>query len=391
MKSNEIETYIKTLIEEELNFKNSGASIETKSDDKKQPVLPHFLMFSRLLFFSVTDFIQLYIRVRFNKNSTKNKKFVYTARNFCNVVDGNLVDRVVKPLFTDNIIFINPSKEMLLDKINDQKVYNLGILVKFLSFFYRDRAQFMRFFKAYRLVNDVIISHLAQHEVYILWFYNSNSLSLIFSRFRENITLIEVQHGSMVNYPPYAKPAPIKIADVFYVKNQPTIEYLKTHLCLNFPAEYRLIPYAQQKREIVPGIHILYASTVEFNGLHPVLKQFLTNFQQDDFHLIIRLHPREKDKEALFVEQMQPYKVNYCFDRSENWLEGNHIANLIVISPWSSTIEDAYDNGFQTIIIDPVGRERYKHLIDNKRCFYSDDLLLTFSTVLSKDIQICSS
>lgn len=382
MKLNEIEAYITTLIEDELNFKNSGYSVETKSDTRTQPIFLRLIRFFNLLIFSISDFMKLYIRVRFNKNSLKNKRFVYTARNFCNVVDGKLVDRVVKPLFTDNIIFINPSKEILLDKINGQKVYNLGILVKFLGFFYRDRAQFMRYFKAYSLVNNAIIRYFERHEVYMLWFYNLNSLALIFSEFRKNINLIEVQHGSMVNYPPYAKPAPVKIADIFYVKNQSTIEYLKKHLCLNFVADYRLIPYAQKNREFAPGVHVLYASTVEFKGLHPVLKQFLKSVQLDDFHLIIRLHPRERDKEALFAEQITPYKVNYRFDRSENWLEGTNISNLVVISPWSSSIEDAYDNGFQSIIIDPVGRDRYQHLIDNQRCFYSDDLAHTFKYIL---------
>lgn len=379
MKLNEIETYIKALIEDELNFKNSGWSTETRPDTEIQPIFFRFIRFFNLLLFSIFDFARLYMRVRFNKNSLKNKRFVYTARNFCNLVDGKLVDRVVKPLFTDNIIFINPSKEILLDEINGQKVYNLGILVKLLSFFYRAPVQFMNIFKAYCWVNDAIIRNLAHQEIYILWFYNLNSLSVIFSRFRENITLIEVQHGSMVNYPPYAKPAPVKIADIFYVKNQPTIEYLKTHLCLNHPAEYRLIPYPKGNRKFVPGIHILYASTVEFNGLHPIMQKFLDNFHSADLHLIIRLHPRERDKESLFVEQMMPYKVDYRFDHSENWLEDAKIANLVVISPWSSTIEDAYDNGFQTIIIDPVGRERYQHLIDALHCFYSNDLSRTFS------------
>ena len=37
----------------------------------------------------------------------KNKRIVYIERNFCNVVDGRLVDRVVNPLFSENIIFLS--------------------------------------------------------------------------------------------------------------------------------------------------------------------------------------------------------------------------------------------------------------------------------------------
>jgi hypothetical protein len=46
-----------------------------------------------------------------------------------------------------------------------------------------------------------------------------------------------------------------------------------------------------------------------------------------------------------------------------------------VIYPWSYTLEDAYDNGFTAITIDPVGKERYSHLIDGERFYYSDDLV----------------
>ncbi|HAW08139.1 MAG TPA: hypothetical protein DCW42_03070, partial [Bacteroidetes bacterium] len=86
-------------------------------------------------------------------------------------------------------------------------------------------------------------------------------------------------------------------------------------------------------------------------------------------------------------EQINKFHIKYTFDDSENWLVGNPIKNLIVISPWSSSIEDSYDNGFITIIIDPVGKERYKHLIDNKRCFYSDNIFKTLvenELILSK-------
>ena len=126
-------------------------------------------------------------------------------------------------------------------------------------------------------------------------------------------------------------------------------------------------------------MHVLYASTIEFNGLHPVFREFLSQNRDENLHVIVRLHPRERDKEDLFRELLSQYNVNYEFDQSKNWLEGNKIKNLIVISPWSSTIEDSCDNGFITIVIDPVGKERYAHLIDAERCFFSGDLRMTIS------------
>jgi len=378
----EIEEYIKKIAEEELRYKNpAGSTADSRQDGGKNIAFPKLMNIVKIILHSMFDFAELYLKVNFDGSSFKNKNIVYTTEYFCNWVDGKLTDRVLKPLRLENIVYINPSREKILFLIDKQKVYNLGGVARLLSFFYLNKTSSMRGFLAFTAINNMIIRNLNGNHVYMMLFYNVNSLSLVFSKFRNHITLIEIQHGGMVNYPPYSKPAPVRIADVIYVKNQPTIEYLKTHLCLNFPTEYRLLPYPQQKRELLPGIHVLYASTVEFNGLHPVLKQFLADFQHDDFHLIIRLHPREKDKEILFVEQMELYKMHYRFDHSENWLEDTNISNLVVVSPWSSVIEDAYDNGFQTIIIDPVGRERYQHLIDNQRCFYSDDLLNTFKCI----------
>ena len=100
-----------------------------------------------------------------------------------------------------------------------------------------------------------------------------------------------------------------------------------------------------------------------------------------DLHVVVRLHPREREKEQIFAEELSQYEVQYDFDHSKNWLEGNKINNLIVISPWSSTLEDAYDNGFTSVTIDQVGKERYKHLLDGIRFFYSDNLVKTLSEI----------
>lgn len=384
MKIVEIEEYIKKVAEDELRYKNlAGSRAGSRQESGGNITFPKIINVVKITLHSIFDFAQLYLKVKFGGNSFKSKNIVYTTEYFCSWVDGKLTDRVLKPLQLDNVVYINTSREKILISIDNQKVYNVGGLARALSFFYLNKNGSMRGFLAFSVINNLIIRNLNGNHVYMMLFYNVNGLSLVFSKYRKHIVLIEVQHGSMVNYPPYVQPAPVRIADVFYVKNQPTIEYLKTHLCLNFPAEYRLLRYPDQKRERLPGIHFLYASTVEFNGLHPVLKQFLTNFQRDDFYLIIRLHPREKDKETLFVEQMKPYKMHYRFDHSENWLDGANISNLVVVSPWSSIIEDAYDNGFQTIIIDPLGRDRYQHLIDNQRCFYSDNLLKTIERIFS--------
>jgi len=247
----------------------------------------------------------------------------------------------------------------------------------------------MRYFKAYQVVNNSILRSLDYgKEVYLLWYYDLNSLSLIFSKQRTKVKLIEVQHGSIINYPPYIKPAPVKLIDVFYVKNQPTIDYLKAHLCKGFDCEYHLIPYPKGNRKMFPGLNILYASTVDFKGVHPVFLKFLENAKNPDLNLQVRLHPRERtpEIEELFTKQINSRGVQFVFDRTKNWISENQIENLIVVSPWSSSIEDSYDNGFTTIIIDPAGKQRFAHLIDDKKCFYSQDLEETLSRIVKDQV-----
>lgn len=375
MNINEIEKYLTEIQNAESNFRSHYTNVPTEIQTSKRLNFTRILGLGKFIILSFVDFISLLLLILFKKSVVNDKRIVYTGKGSCIEVNGILEDRIVKPLFTENILFINSQKETWLKKVNNQKVYNLGGVVKLISLFlFRKRTYKMRIFGAYCLINNLILSNLNGNEVYMICLWEMNSFSLIFSRYRSNIKLIKVQHGSMIEYPPYVNPAPVKVADLIYVKNKPTIEYLKTHLCSRFPTEYRLIPYPEKNLIYVPGIHLFYASTIETNGLHPVFRDFLAKNVRNDLHIIVRLHPREREKEATFAEELSKFNIYYEFDQSENWLKGNKIKNLIVISPWSSTLEEAYDNGFSAITIDIVGRERFKHLIDNIRFFYSDDL-----------------
>lgn len=387
MNHKEIEAYISELQSIELKFRNQNNTVYSDKKKNNCKNLIRVLRLSNYIILSIIDFISLFLLVRLNRNLIKNKRIVYTGKGSCIEKNGLLEDRIVRPLFTENIIFINTHKEIRLKKVNNQKVYNLGGVVKLISYlFYRKRSYLMRIFGSYSLINDLIIRQLKGNEVYMICLWELNTLSLVFSKYRSNIKLIKVQHGSMINYPPYVKPAPVKIADLFYVKNQLTIDYLKSHLCALYPTEYRLIPYPENRWKYVPGLHLLYASTLELNGLHAVFWDFLVNYTHDDLHIIIRLHPREREKEHMFAKELSGLNINYEFDQSQNWLEGNKIRNLIVISPWSSTLEDAYDNGFIAVTIDIVGKERFKHLIDNVKFFYSDELAPTIDYIMKEKL-----
>lgn len=382
MTNAEIEAYLTRLRDDEIAFKEQQSTLPNPLEHRSGNSLWGYC--SRAIFFlrSILEFFILICVLRWYGASRADKRLVYTARNFCTERDGALQDRIVTFLPTSTLLFINTSKEYALGKINGRRVYNVGGLVKLVSrLYFRNYSEMMSAFKAHLLVNDLILSGYRGKEVYTLCYYGLNGLSLAFSKHRQHIQLIEVQHGSIINYPPYAEPSPVKIADVFYVKNKATIQYLQSHLCRNHLSEYRLFPYPKKARHVAPGLHILYASTIEFNGLHPVFVKFISEYQGQNLTLTLRLHPREREKEDIFARQLSGCSVPFTFDRSQNWLEGTEIENLIVISPWSSTLEDAYDNGFVAITIDPVGRKRFQHLIDRSRFFYSDDLAATMEGI----------
>lgn len=364
METGQIIEYIRSLQAAEALFKGRSA-----------PTAP--LKTSRLhqlgfILFSLADTVRLLVlKRRFNQ-----QPLVYTAPIFFQNKDGRLSDRITGAVLTGNIVYINHSKTQRLRMAG---VFHTGGVVFLLGkLFFKKHDPFIRYFLAYRWLNNLILKHRSG-PVYTLCFYDMNGLSLVFSKHRSKFDLCEIQHGNMINYPPYTMPAPVKIADQFFVRNAATATFLRHHLCKNFEATYQLIPYPAVARVAKPGIHLFYASTIEFEGFHPAFQAFMAQIAPESYTLTVRLHPREKGREALFLNN--PWKKDLHFDQSFNWLENLKIANTVVISPWSSCLEEAVDNQLTAIIIDPVGRLRYEHLIDGVRCIYSDNLLKTIPEV----------
>lgn len=330
--------------------------------------------FTKILI-SIIDFILLIVRLAFHFGKKYN--FVYTNTGICQKVGNSYTDRIVGPLQLNNIIYINVGRDTIIHKVKEIKAYNIGGLVKLLSYFQTiSGKKELNVYYSYKLINNFILSLAKMPNVYSLLFYNMNGLSLVFSKHRKNFNLIEVQHGTMINFPTYQIPSPIKIADIFYVKNEATIEYLRKHLNKNFQdIQYKLLSYPKSNAVYKQGKHILYASTVEFNGVHPVFMEYLNQIEaSENVTILIRLHPREKNKITVFENQVEEIRAKIIFDESKNWLESNTLLNLIVVSPWSSVIEDAADNQYKTIIIDEMGKNRFAHLIDNKNVLYSNNL-----------------
>lgn len=327
------------------------------------------------IFIAIRDVFSLVAMLILNRSKKFN--FIYTGEGICFKVQGQYRDRILENLSLENIIYINRGRDTIIKSINGIKTYNIGGVVKLLTFVlkFTNKKRFSTYY-AYKIVNNSILKFAKNPKVFSLLYYNLNGLSLVFSKHRSKIKLIEVQHGAIINFPTYSEPSEIKIADIFYVKNQGTINYLKERLNKNFKdIEYRMLPYPKRKTEYKEGKHILYASTIEFNGIHPVFMEYLTELTQDDkVTVYVRLHPREKNKKELFENQLKNIKSNIIFDDSKNWLESNTVKNLIVVSPWSSVIEDAVDNGYRAIILEELGKNRFSYLIDNKNVIFADNL-----------------
>ncbi|HUH52262.1 MAG TPA: hypothetical protein VLZ11_09185 [Flavobacterium sp.] len=370
LKKEQIEQYIKELRVSNIKFDSQLGDEVFKNTKEVNPVLQKIKVLVFIIL-SFIDFIILKSALLFPK--FRNKKIVYTTPRFTTITNDVVEDRILKPLFTDNILFINHSLENRIWRINGQKVYNIGGLVKVLSFFQKESTLIMRNFYAYQKVNKWLLNRLSGKEIYFILYYDLNSLSIILSDYRNRLKLIEVQHGSMINYFPYLKKAPLKIIDVFYVKNQATIDFLKENVCKGFDCEYKLLPYPKSKGKHTQGVHVLYASTVEFEGVHPVFLDYLKTTNKDNLNIYIRLHPREKHKKKHFESQLKGVNANISFDESKNWLASNQIKNLIVVSPWSSVIEDAADNGYKTIILEEFGKERFGYLIDEENVIFAAD------------------
>lgn len=361
----EIIAYIQKLEREEMAFKGRPVGVGAEAPKRGDGFLKKVFQIVKLISVSLFDIFLLIWR----KNSWKGHTLVFTAPNFCVRHEGEWRDRLAAQILNRPVIYLNQSKQFLLDKIAGQKVYNTGgavLLLSKLRRFHPDPR--INLFYSYRSINDLFLKR-SQVEAVTLCFYDLNGLSLAFSRRRSDFALTEIQHGSVLNYPPYAIPAPVAVADTFYVRNARTADYLKQHLCRNFDAVFHLIPYPEYRRKKAPGLHLFYASTIEFNGFHPLFRTLVSRARPGDFELTVRLHPRERGREELF-RQANP-SIPILFDHSENWLERDLPANTVVISPWSSCIEEACDNGFQSIVLDPVGEKRYRELILAGKCSFA--------------------
>ncbi len=286
-----------------------------------------------------------------------------------------------------NCLFINYHNTKNMGALPCGRVFNLGILVGIFNRLSNRKRNYLKSIEIYNWCYNFIIKIFAIKDIYIPCFYDQMGMSLILDKNRSRFHIIEVQHGGICNFFPYTLPVSFKISDKIFVNNTRTEKYLREHLYKNVGVEIvqKEIMHKEEKIKISSQLILLYCSSIEVNGIHNVMMSFLeSNLEIKSFKLLVRLHPREMDKEDFFRDSLNKLNQEFEFDNSKNWMADRNTENLIVITPWSSVVEEAYDNNILSIIIDPYGKERYYDIIDNKLCYYSDDLKKTIKKIINQ-------
>src|SRR5690554_5027288 len=115
LNKHQIEQYIKELRVSNIKFDFQLGDEVFKNNKKVNPVLQKIkvLGFIVLSFF---DFLMLKFVLFIPKY--RNKKIVYTTRRFTTITNDVVEDRILKSLFTHNILFINHSLDRKSTRLN---------------------------------------------------------------------------------------------------------------------------------------------------------------------------------------------------------------------------------------------------------------------------------
>jgi hypothetical protein len=322
------------------------------------------------------DLIVFLLRVRVY--SKKKLKIYYTHSTFIRGEHGNYEDVLYKELLDKgNSVFIIYNRDVFYGKISGVKAYNFGLVVRILevysSLFRLKRGQGT--LKEWMILNKEVTRNMVGNEIFIPSYSNDVGLSLVFNPHRENYRLIEVQHTSVINYPPYSIESSIKLVDVFCCRDEVSKNFVNSHIFRKLSVEYCLI---ESSNKVVLANNggrkeILYISSFEFSNVHPNFISYLIDFPST-YHIKVRLHPRQFQLRNIFYQTFTDLGCSFEFQETRDWFEGIS-TNCIVVSILSSIVEESVGLGLKTIIVDDLGAKRFDYLIDNRLCFFSNKLV----------------
>lgn len=295
---------------------------------------------------------------------------VFVAKNLV------LYEKHLATMDLGRTLFIGYHQTEILDSFLDNRVLNIGLLVGMAKRLTRRERSMLGDARLFSRIHRCIRPLMSGSRVFIPCYYDANGLALIMSDRRDLYEVIEVQHGGICNFEPYTRPVPFRVADRILVADNRTADYLKHHLCSRVPVEIDLME--SEKPECVQRVDneipvILYCSSIEVGGVHEGFLSFLTSCDDKARpRLRVRLHPRELDRKDLFKDQLGDAGWDFDFDDSPDWLAGNPFVRLVVVTPWSSVVEEGVREGIRVVILDEFGRERFRDLIDDRTCWYED-------------------
>jgi hypothetical protein len=325
-----------------------------------------------LFFLSFLDFILLNIKyVSNNKNN-----FIFLTPNLI-----NYEKYFLSQPFNKNNIFINYHSTKYLAFIEKNKIYNIGILFYVITKFFNRNIKLSSKIKNYQKFYIPKIFKYKLENVYFPSYYDLLCMSFILYE-KRHYKIIEVQHGSIIDFFPYNQISSFKLVDKVIVNNSRTIEFLKQNLYKKIEVDFEIkkSDTFNKIRLKNSNFEILYCSSIETNGFHKNFKNYISK-GKNHLKLKIRVHPREKNKIPQFIHELKSYKNSIEIDYNINWIENIQNNSLIIVTPWSSIAEEAYDLNIYIIIIDEVGKKRYNSIIDNKFCYFSENIEETIKTI----------
>lgn len=325
------------------------------------------------------DYLQLIFKAIRRQHA---QNIVFVSRNLV------LYERFFSGKDLESAIFINYHQTHLVRSFAGRRVFNVGVVVGAIKKILSGGQSLLRDVRLFDGLYSPIRRLLGGACVYIPCYYDASGLALILNTKRAAYEVIEVQHGSVCNFGPYSRPVSFKAADRFIALDRRSAEYVRRHLFAKVPTkvettEAQPLEATHRIENEVPVI--LYCSSVEVNGIHEKFVTFLRACEtKDSFRLKVRLHPRELDRKALFSHQLRELGISFEFDESGDWLTGNPYLHMIVVTPWSSVVEEAHRNGIPSVVLDNFGKERFGDLIDGELCWFAGEPCSTLREAFQK-------
>ncbi len=234
-----------------------------------------------------------------------------------------------------------------------------------------------------------VLSKKKPKKIILVCHYTISSFAILNSAIKFSIPIIEIQHGSIVNYPPYTVKLSLNefpIPDEFWSWDKESEVFAKHNL---FHSKKVILTenlwhkywestdqsFISDQEKVLKNkakIIILYTSVPELNGIPKIILQAI-ELSPSNFEWWIRLHPREKDKVNNFKSQIKRLQQKRIvqIDTPTTIPLPVVIDNInIHISSWSSSTIEVLNKNLPTIIIHEQGKARFSEYFNTSNFYF---------------------